>query len=107
MLPHDLPHASSVRYYFKKWRDDGTWEDVHTCLREQVRGKAGRQVDPTAGVIDSQSIKTTEAGGERGWDGNKKIKGRRRHIVVDTLGCLLGVLVLGADVTERDAAWVL
>jgi putative transposase len=107
MLPHDLPHPSSVRYYFKKWRDDGTWEDIHTRLRERVRVAAGRQPQPTAGILDSQTVKTTEAGGERGWDGNKKINGRRRHALVDTMGCLLGVLVCRADVTERDAAFLL
>jgi putative transposase len=104
LLPHDLLPKSTVHDYFQAWRDDGTLQKLLDALRQAVRIQEGREPTPSAGCIDSQTVKTTERGGERGYDGGKKINGRKRHIVVDTLGLLLVVAVTTAKADDGTAA---
>jgi putative transposase len=102
LIPLDFPASGTVRYYFDKWNNDGTMLEIHDCLRRAVRVQQGRESEPTAIVIDSQSVKTAEAGGERGFDGGKLVDGRKRQLVVDTEGNLLTVVVHAANIQDRD-----
>ncbi len=104
LLPHDLPPWKTVYHYFRLWTRNGTIEAIHTDLRQKVREKEGRDPEPSAAIIDSQSVKTTVIGGERGYDAGKQINGRKRHILVDTIGMVLMVVVHGAGIQDRDGA---
>jgi putative transposase len=103
-LPHDFPPPDTVYGYFRRWTRDGTWERLNDGLRRQTREAVGKKSEPTAAILDSQAVKTTEAGGPRGFDGGKRVKGRKRHLLVDTLGLVITVVVHSAGVQDRDGA---
>jgi len=104
MLPKEMPPWQTVYHYFRLWRKDGTWERINRLLREKVRLKFGKKRQASASILDSQSAKTSEGGSERGFDAGKKVTGRKRHTLVDTLGLILKVVVTAGNVQDRDGA---
>jgi transposase len=107
LLPHDFPKYKTVFHIFRAWVRENLWERLNARLRAMVRGSVGKRSRPTAAILDSQSVKSDGHGGVRGYDAAKNIKGRKRHLLVDTLGLVLGVKVTAADVPEREGAMAL
>lgn len=107
MLPREYPNWKSVYHYFRQWRLDGTWQRIHDTLRARVRRIAGKHKHPTAACLDSQSVKCSHIKGPRGFDNGKKVNGRKRHVLVDTLGLVLAVVVTSADVSDPAGARLL
>lgn len=103
-LPKDFAPWGTVYHYFRKWKKNGLWEQIHARLRQQVRVAEKRKSQPSAAIVDSQSVKSSECSDERGYDAGKKINGRKRHLLVDTIGLVLLVMVLPANVQDRDGA---
>ena len=104
MLPHQMPPWQTVYSHFRKWKALGTWVTIHQALHEQTRRDVGKEPSPTVAIIDSQSVKTTELANSRGFDAHKKVKGRKRHIVTDAIGIVLGVKVTDANVSDNQVA---
>jgi putative transposase len=104
LLPKDFGPCKTVYHYFRLWAMQGCWEVIHDVLRDVVRAQAGKRQEPTAAILDSQTVRSADQAGERGYDSAKKTKGIKRHVLVDTLGLLLGVCVTSADVPEREGA---
>ena len=107
LLPHDLPPYRTVFAYFSAWQADGTWERIEAALRDRLRRRAGKKAAPTAAVVDSQSVKMVDQAGERGRDNGKQVTGRKRHLLVDTLGLILAIKVTAASVTDHAGARIL
>jgi transposase len=107
LLPHDLPPWQTVYSYWRTWQREGRWEQILARLREGERTRLGREATPSAGVLDSQSVKGTDRGGMHGYDGAKRLNGVKRHLLVDTLGIVVKACVSPASVGDRDAAMVL